>query len=91
MNTFSLFIHYLPLKNKLKMHTSSQANYDSGAIYSVDIDFDEASNAWKSNKKSIGNGHYKYICLAITKAGNSCKRESLSGLNFCSIHCKNNK
>jgi hypothetical protein len=91
LNAFSLFIRYLTLKNKSEMYTRSQAKYDSRAIYSVDIDFDEASEAWKSNKKSIGNGQYKYICLAITKTGGSCKRESLSGLNFCSLHCKNNK
>ena len=30
--------------------------------YEVNIDFDEASNFWKQNKKSIGNGQYKYIC-----------------------------
>jgi hypothetical protein len=70
------------------MYTRSQAKYDSMAIYSVDIDFDAASDAWKSNKKSIGNGHYKYICLAITKTGNGCKRESITGCNYCSLHSK---
>lgn len=70
------------------MHTRSQTKYESKGIYTVDIDFDEASNAWRSNKKSIGNGHYKYICLAITKAGSNCKRESVAGMNFCSLHCK---
>ena len=29
----------------------------------IKIDFDEASAAWKKNKKSIGNGQYKYICM----------------------------
>lgn len=28
--------------------------------YVVEIDFDEASNAWKANKRSIGNGSYRY-------------------------------
>ena len=27
-------------------------------LYCIDIDFDEASRAWRANKKSIGNGHY---------------------------------
>ena len=27
---------------------------------SVNIDFDEASKAWMSNKRSVGNGQYKY-------------------------------
>jgi hypothetical protein len=29
-------------------------------LYDVDIDFDEASIAWRANKKSIGNGQFKY-------------------------------
>jgi len=29
------------------------------------IDFDEASNAWNANKKSTGNGCYKYLCCAV--------------------------
>jgi hypothetical protein len=29
--------------------------------YDVDIDFDEASEAWRANKKSIGNGMFKYV------------------------------
>ena len=53
-------------------------------LYKVEINFDEASEAWKSNKKYIGNGHYKYICIQKTKTGKQCKRESL---NFCD-HCK---
>ena len=28
--------------------------------YEVNIDFDEASKAWRKNKTSIGNGSYKY-------------------------------
>jgi len=35
--------------------------------YEVNIDFDGASAAWKSNKKSIGNGEYKYICRLLEK------------------------
>ena len=37
----------------------------SGAIkqvtYDVNIDFDEASDAWRANKKSVGNGMFKYV------------------------------
>jgi hypothetical protein len=57
-------------------------------IYEVNIDFDEASEAWKANKKSIGNGSYKYICLQKTKAGNQCKNQSLLGYDCCTIHKK---
>ena len=56
------------------------------ALLTVDIDFDGASEAWKANKKSIGNSSYKYICQAKTVSGNCCKRESIRGNHFCKIH-----
>jgi hypothetical protein len=34
--------------------------YIQKPLYEVDIDFDEASEAWRANKTSIGNGQYKY-------------------------------
>jgi hypothetical protein len=34
-----------------------QANMNE---FSVNIDFDEASKAWRSNKKSVGNGMFTY-------------------------------
>jgi len=34
--------------------------YIQKPVYEVDIDFDEASEAWRANKTSIGNGEYKY-------------------------------
>ena len=37
--------------------------------YEVNIDFDDASSSWKQNKKSIGNGQYKYICPKDKKDG----------------------
>lgn len=55
-------------------------------LYNVEINFDEASEAWRANKKSIGNGHYKYICCQKTKSGNPCKRESLKFCDHCKIH-----
>jgi hypothetical protein len=51
--------------------------------YAVNIDFDEASAAWKANKKSIGGGCYKYICEHRNK---NCRRNPIPGLNFCSQH-----
>ena len=56
--------------------------------YSVNIDFDDASQAWKANKKSIGNSSYKYICQFKTSSGSSCKRESLKSFDYCKIHNK---
>lgn len=58
------------------------------APFEVDINFDEASQAWRANKKPVGNGCYKYICSKETKTGNQCKREALAGCEFCKIHRK---
>ena len=55
-------------------------------LYMVEIDFDEASEVWRKNKKSIGNGSYKYICCCETKTGRQCKRESIRGYNSCKTH-----
>jgi hypothetical protein len=54
-------------------------------LYEVNIDFDEASTAWKANKISTGNGCYKYIdnvCGVVMKNGNTCMREK------CHFHKK---
>ena len=51
--------------------------------YEVNIDFDEASAAWKANKKSTGGGCYKYICQHKNK---NCKRIPIPGCEFCSKH-----
>ena len=37
------------------------------------IDFEEASEAWKSNKRKGANGTYVYTCGKSTKSGNPCK------------------
>ena len=57
-------------------------------LYEVNIDFDEASDAWKANKKSIGNGQYKYVCSKTTKTGKKCNRKCLEGgeIGCCKIH-----
>jgi hypothetical protein len=43
------------------MKTRSQTKYKNSTLFEVNIDFDSASEAWKANKKSIGNGMYKYV------------------------------
>jgi hypothetical protein len=58
------------------------------ALYEVNIDFDEASKAWKANKKYIGNGSYKYVCCGITKTGNKCNKQSLEFVDYCKMHMK---
>jgi hypothetical protein len=56
--------------------------------YSNYIDFNEASDAWRANKQSVGNGSYKYICCLTTQSGNKCKRESTINSDYCKMHTK---
>jgi len=65
------------------MFTRSQSKKP---LYEVNIDFDEASRAWKANKKPTVNGCYKYICLTKTKQGKACKREACPQCDYCKIH-----
>lgn len=62
-------------------------------LYEVNIDFDEASEAWKSNKKYIGNGTYKYMCCGHYKNGKPCNRTATFDIldlkddgMYCKIH-----
>ena len=42
--------------------------------YEVNINFDEASNAWMQNKKKLPNCTYSYVCGFITKKGTPCQK-----------------
>jgi len=70
------------------MLTRSQTKTLSKALYEVDIDFDGASQAWKLNKKSIGNGSYKYICCVIKANGEKCGIKCMKNEHCCRRHCK---
>ena len=72
-------------RNQTKQIKENLINQNT-SLYTVEINFDEAIDAWRANKKSIGNGHYKYICLQKTKTGNQCKRESINDCEFCFQH-----
>lgn len=52
-------------------------------------DFDYASKCWKSNKKYVGNGCYKYMCQGITKKDKPCVRTALQGEIYCKMHWVN--
>ena len=71
--------------NKNKINKIKNSN-----LYCVDIDFDEASRAWHANKKSIGNGHYKYICT-IEKNGIKCGKCCYKELTNCWVHRNTSK
>ena len=57
----------------------------------VHIDFYEASAAWRENKQYLGNGTYKYICMAITKKKKQCLNKPLTNCKYCHIHRKISK
>jgi hypothetical protein len=57
--------------------------------YEVNIDFDEASNAWLKNKTRLSNGCYQYKkirCTQTTKKGHQCKKYSTDNSSKCTIH-----
>jgi hypothetical protein len=87
MNTRSkTALNNTPLNVDSIMNSVITMKETKAPLYEVNIDFDEASRAWKANKKSIGNGSYKYICCGITKTGNKCNRQSLDFVHYCKTH-----
>ena len=49
----------------------------------------ELREAWKANKKSTGNGCYKYVCGHISlKTGKKCMRELKDSCDKCHYHRK---
>ena len=70
------------------MKTRSQTKCEKVTLYEVNIDFDGASAAWKANKRSIGNGSYKYVCAKIGKHNNCCIAKCLPGEDYCRAHLK---
>ena len=73
-------------KSILDFHGNNEVKFEKAVKFEVNIDFDGASEAWKANKISIGNGSYKYVCQKINKNNNNCKRKCLLGENYCKIH-----
>ena len=74
------------------MKTRSQTKKENNIVkelpqlYEVNIDFDEASEAWRANKKSIGNGSYKYLCAKLSKNNKFCPNKCLYGEDYCKTH-----
>jgi len=79
-------------KRKLESSTPKDILLDNidieTGLYKVEIDFDDASTQWKTNKKSIGNGSYKYICEKKLSTNRNCKKDACSGSPYCSMHRK---
>jgi hypothetical protein len=70
------------------MNTRSQTTYENSSLYEVSIDFDGASEAWKQNKLSIGNGSYRYLCKKRGIRNNMCIKKCLQGEEYCCVHLK---
>lgn len=73
------------LKETPIMQTEPKPKPKPKQLYEVNIDFDEASKAWHANKKSIGNGQYKYICT-VEKNGIKCGKSCYNNLSYCWSH-----
>jgi hypothetical protein len=77
------------------MQTRSQSKIKSQnnikSLYEVNIDFDGASQAWKANKISIGNGSYKYICCVVKANGEKCGIKCIPNEDCCKRHLKISK
>jgi len=58
--------------------------------YDFTIDFDKASELWRSNKKHIGCGHYQYVCGSVCKNVSIAKKKTECGFK-CHLHKKTNK
>jgi hypothetical protein len=54
-------------------------------MYNIDIDFEEASKIWRSNKINLGNGCFQYCCQQLTKKNKKCKNKIYKD-NFCHLH-----
>ena len=55
--------------------------------FKVEIDFDEASKAWRQNKISLGNGHFAYKCQYIHSDNIEChKPVATIGINNLKIY-----
>ena len=76
------------MKTRSQSKKETKQIIETQQLYEVNIDFDEASAAWRSNKKPVGDGTFKYICCGITKTGNKCVREPLQNSEYCKIHTK---
>lgn len=76
------------MDSMIEFEINNNNNNANGVVplYSVDIDFDEASRMWKLNKRSKGNGCYDYVCQGITKKNKNCIRKCLMGSQYCNLH-----
>lgn len=68
-----------------EQHLQQEQQQRQFQLYEVNIDFDEASRVWRSNKKPVSNGCYKYIC-SVVKKDVKCGRMCYKNLEYCWQH-----
>ena len=79
------------MKTRSQTKLSEETNNLLEGILEINIDFDDASNAWKQNKKYMGNGTYKYICPQMKKDGSKCGKSCYKNSDLCWHHSKMRK
>ena len=77
---------FIKLENEFPEISYKKKENKSKSNLEFVYDFDYASECWKSNKKYVGNGCYKYMCQGVTKKGNPCVRTALQGEINCKMH-----
>jgi len=68
-----------------KTNNNDEQIYMLRPRYTVDINFDEASTAWRSNKARVG-ACYKYVCGKTSAAGKPCQRKPVQNCDHCHQH-----
>lgn len=73
------------MKREQTSRTRKQLNLPN-QLYTVDINFDEASDEWHANKKRVGH-NYVYICdQTVIKTGTKCNKVCYKDGLTCFIH-----
>ena len=86
MNNFLRRKQTIQIDNKYNMQTRSQTRLLNDSRYTVEIDFDGASEAWKANKIPKGNGTYAYRCCGLKRDGFPCTQMVSGTSDYCKRH-----
>jgi hypothetical protein len=77
---------YSTLESEMKRETTNKQLNPPNELYTVDINFDEASDEWHANKKRVGH-NYVYICeQTVIKTGTKCNKVCYKDGLTCFIH-----
>lgn len=76
----------ISLEIEMKRETIGKQLNLPNQLYTVDINFDEASDEWHANKKRVGH-NYVYICdQTVIKTGTKCGKVCYKDGLTCFIH-----